>query len=251
MKILELEHKDDLEGWNFSPVTFRDVNLFVGASGAGKSKMLNVLFTIARKVVQDSPSGMVQGYWRLRFEHNKRTFLWEYECKSISPTEAQLTKDIVTEVLSDGQEEILIDRNANRFQFKTNSLPTTLSKTSFALHILKDDPAIVPAFEGFKRIARRNFFGDELQQAAGIQDVPAEIKAALKRKKSLETLFGPPLTLGVRLYFLQEFFPAIFKTICDSYQSIFPFIESFNIKDLKQVKHNLPGLLKSIGLSVE
>src|SRR5882762_7472841 len=110
MRLLEFKYGD--ENLDFAPVTFGDINLVVGASGAGKTKFLSALFAIAAKAAINNPQGSVLGDWRLLFEHKKRTFRWEYESKRLPSGGAEITKDIVTEIKAGEAESILINRTS-------------------------------------------------------------------------------------------------------------------------------------------
>jgi len=240
MKIIELECGDFDTGWKFSPIKLDRLNLFVGASGAGKSKLLNWLFDIANKAANDTPHAM-QGYWRVVYEHADRKFVWEYESKphpQVAPN--SITRELVKEILSDQRETILIERDSDRFVFNGAELPK-LSSTASALHTLREDPAVTPAHAGFRRIMRRHFFGDELGLAGAFQEVPANTQEIFKKTKSLEKVWGQNLSLGVRLSLLKQSLPDTYKAIVETYKSIFPFIKSCDVVDLSQLSGpNIP-----------
>ena len=46
MKILELAYEDKATGWKLNPVQFSDLNLLVGVSGVGKTKILKAILKI-------------------------------------------------------------------------------------------------------------------------------------------------------------------------------------------------------------
>jgi hypothetical protein len=46
MKILELAYEDKVTGWKLNPVQFSDLNLLVGVSGVGKTKILKAILKI-------------------------------------------------------------------------------------------------------------------------------------------------------------------------------------------------------------
>ncbi len=235
MKILEFDNGDFVEGWDFSRVKLQSVNLFVGATGAGKSKMLNAIFGVGHKAVTDQPP-IAQGYWHVLFEHDSQKFLWDYQCKPMPNGSRAITKEVVKQIHRDGGEVTIVERDKSNINFNGSSLPK-LSSTSSVLYTLREESLIEPAFQGFKRIMRRNFFEGELAQAAGFQEVPSQLRTALKKKKSLETLFTENLSLSVRLFLLQQFFPDKFKQIVEYYKSIFPFIKSCDVQDLSQLSH--------------
>jgi hypothetical protein len=48
MKILELAYEDKATGWKLNPVQFSDLNLLVGVSGVGKTKILKAILNIKK-----------------------------------------------------------------------------------------------------------------------------------------------------------------------------------------------------------
>ena len=235
MKIIEFETGDFSEGWTFSKIALDNFGLFVGASGAGKSKLLNAMFGIADKAANDRPPAL-QGYWRVTYEHNRRTFFWEYESQPHPQVaKSSITKEILKEIHSPTSETTLIERTATTILLKGTELPK-LASTASVLHTLREDPAITPAYEGFKRVMRRKFYGDELGEAGAFQEMPGVLQEIVKKTKSLERMWGELMSLSVRLSLLKQFFPDKFKLIIEYYRSVFPFIKSCEILDLGQLK---------------
>ena len=59
MKILELSYEDKATGWKLNPVQFSDLNLLVGVSGVGKTKILKAILNI-KKIVEGESLNSVQ-----------------------------------------------------------------------------------------------------------------------------------------------------------------------------------------------
>jgi hypothetical protein len=136
----------------------------------------------------------------------------------------------------------LIDRTPTKIVLNGAELPK-LSSTASVLHTLREDPAVTPAYAGFKRVMRRRFFADALGEAGAIQEMPANIEDIVKKTRSLDHIWADPLSLSIRLSLLKQFFSDKYKVIIEHYRSIFPFIKSCDIQDL--------GQLKDRGLSVQ
>ena len=67
MKILELAYEDKATGWKLNPVQFSDLNLLVGVSGVGKTKILKAILNI-KKIVEGESLYSVK--WSIDFLTN-------------------------------------------------------------------------------------------------------------------------------------------------------------------------------------
>lgn len=242
MKILSLQYGDYNGRWDFSKIELTNVNLFVGESGSGKTRLLNIIFNISRKARTDK--GNLTGHWHMLIEHKKINYLWEYEGKINAQNELVIKREIIKQTKPAESEEILIDRDEDKFIFLGQALPK-LSKTSTSVFILKEDSIIAPIYEAFGHVLRRNFFSDELERAAALEGINANLINTLDNRKDLSSLHGQELSLGMRMYILKKYFPEKYKVTIDYYKSIFPFILACDVKDLSEIKKDIsiPGRL--------
>ena len=95
MKIISYSYHDIVEdGWCFDEVRLGNVNLFVGASGSGKSRLLNTLFNIGTAVVTDDRC--YAGYWKMRFICNGEEYQWEYKAIGDDPNDPHIIFEKIT-----------------------------------------------------------------------------------------------------------------------------------------------------------
>src|SRR5207249_584849 len=77
MKILEYEFQDvDEPGWKFDRVHLGKINLLVGDTATGKSRLLNTIFNLGRFVVAKE---FRNGSWHVVFEHAGITYTWVFK----------------------------------------------------------------------------------------------------------------------------------------------------------------------------
>lgn len=220
--------KFELELIQFNP----RVNLLVGPSGVGKTRVLNMLFNIARMAITD---GMITpGIWEIAFEHDGEEFLWEFDGSPTDQFQDKSSVKINSETLWRGferlSENILFERNGSVVKFGGQDVPK-VSESSSCISIYREEESVKKAFLGMSRIMRRSFFGDALQKSASVSAYPYQLLERLKGSKNnkIEELFGYEANLNVMLFILHEYFPKIYSNILEQYQIVFPFVENFVI----------------------
>jgi predicted ATPase len=232
MKIHQFSFSDPQKGgWQFSPIKFRDsLNLLVGESGSGKTRLLNVIFNIGAFV--STGQRFCAGSWEIHFSHGAHTFRWVYNGEK-TPNGPEVISEALYSIVPSGEEKLLVERTSNGIRFDDSPVPR-LSKTTSLITLFKEESVIEPAFDGFTKIMRRSFSGDDLSNAGALQSFPHGIQAELKTKKSLETLWAKDLSIHTRCYFLAEFFKPKLEQLKDHFQRIFPFVEALEFKKIGQ-----------------
>ena len=80
MKILTYEYRDvDEARWRFSRVEFGKINLLVGDTSTGKTRLLNTLFNLGRFAVTKEYK---RGSWDVTFEQHSKIYLWLLETET-------------------------------------------------------------------------------------------------------------------------------------------------------------------------
>ena len=239
MRILTYKYNDvDQIGWNFSKVEFTKVNLLVGDTATGKTRLLNTIFNLGRFVASNE---FKNGSWDITFKHNNVTYRWILETERTKDSEVAIIQDSIWKV-EEEKEISIVKRNKTSFKFNDKEIPK-LSLKENSVWLLREEELIKPIYEGFSNIMQRRFFGDELINISGYQTIPFNFIEKMKKERNLKTLFVAEFNLSVTLYFLSEYFKDIFNRICDIYKSIFPFITETKMLDLSDLKKNIsvPG----------
>jgi predicted ATPase len=104
MKIKRLEYYDHAKRWRLEPVEFSNLNLLVGVSGAGKTKILDAILNLQKIAKGESLNGVE---WEIIFStKDNEEYLWKGKYKTIESSDI----DFVYEFDSDNQAEILNER---------------------------------------------------------------------------------------------------------------------------------------------
>ena len=72
MQILDYEYK--APDWEFNRIRFQKINMVVGDSGAGKTRLLNTIFNLGTYVVQGKPGS--EGEWDLSLGIEDNIYRW-------------------------------------------------------------------------------------------------------------------------------------------------------------------------------
>lgn len=228
MYITKYKYEDGSpSGWRFSEMNFGRINLLVGASGSGKSRLLNTLKNISSFVATNQ--GYKSGHWEMEFRTEGLLYKWSY---TGSQEKTEITAESL-EVWRDDKWIMLVTRSNGDIHFEEKKLPK-LPGNSSCLYLLKEEEQIAPAHKGFERLIRRNFFGSELESACGFGNIPSSMMR-MEKKQLLEVLGSLELPLNVRLSLLKSKAEPLFKQIVDIYKSIFPAVENIDISDASEM----------------
>lgn len=231
MKIFKYEYCGP--EWKMHEIRFQKINLIVGDSGTGKTRLLNTIFNLGSFVAQRKlGSG---GGWNLSLGIDEDKYLWKVN------TIKKGNEVIVENEELFQNEKPIIERGKDKFLFKGKPLPK-LPRNEMSLSILREDEAIKPLYDGFSRVLRRSFFRDALAQNSGIFAVNRQLLEKLGGESDLYELYKANLPLNPKLYVLSSYFPAIYNKIIDYYREIFEFITEVQIRDSSDFDLlNVPG----------
>jgi predicted ATPase len=231
MEILTYEYRgtgDD--AWHFNCLEFKKINLIVGDTGTGKTRLLNTIFSLGTIAANDN-APLKTGFWNLTFLRNGIKYKWHLIIEH-QPEEGPIVKqDLLWKTVESGKDEPIVERTDNQFSFCGREMPRLpRNKTSIAL--LKEEPEIEPINKGFSSIMRRRFSEDELERISSYQSIPRTLMKQFQKKKDMEKLFHAGLQLNARLFFLMRYFTNIYDQIIDRYRNFFPFITETAILDI-------------------
>jgi len=235
MRILTYKYKDvDPIGWHFSKVEFDKVNLLVGDTATGKTRLLNTIFNLGRFSVSNE---FKNGGWDITFKHNDATYRWVLETETMKDGESGIIQDNIWKI--ERQREIpIVGRDRTSFKFNGREVPKLSSKEN-SVWLLKEEELVKPIYEGFSNIMQRRFFGDELVNMTGYQTIPVNFIEKIKKDRGLKRLFQAEFNLSGTLYFLSEYHKDIFNKICTLYKGIFPFIIETTLIDIRDLNKNI------------
>lgn len=248
MKILSYEAQAGLKhGLHFSRIKFGRLNLIVGYSATGKTRLLNTIFNGARLVTIKNEFYI--GAWDMTFEHAGKTYRWVIETggnDDYNDDAAKVLKERVS-VIENDEEKIVVNRDTETFTFDNKDLPK-LSPRESSISILQDEELIHPLYEAMQCIVRRNFSGSDLEVEAGYQAVPQKFLQKVKKTKDKELLFSSGLNLSGKLHVLSLHFKGVYEQICKEFLSIFPFVSQVKLLDAEDFNYSHPGVVPVFAL---
>ncbi len=233
MRLLSYKYRDPSDkGWNFQELHFRSLNLIVGDTGSGKTRILNTICNLSEAITNGE---VKNGNWKIKLEAQGSIYLWN--CTTIT---SESNKALVeTEYLYkqvEGEDVCIVERSADRFVFNGNILPK-LSRDQYSISILSEEDDVLPVAEGFSKILRRSFQGKDLIEACAPIVLKPKTEQSLISHKSLDELFKTtarkPANVNAILYVLSKNFPKLFQEIKEFYMSVFPFVTHFEISSLE------------------
>lgn len=245
MKILALKFSDPHESGLSTEVQFNEgMNLIVGPSGSGKTRVLNIIFNIARMGCGRSQLG--PGEWTLEFSHNSKNYIWSAKIeKKKGPLKIG---EVEVSVIS---EQLLIDSNDGRLQevffssdqksiFSGEKSPKIVKGFS-AISIYREENLVADAYAGLSKIIRRNFAGDDLSMAFGLESFPYSIMNNLSKIKhrKAQDIFNVQMGIHSKIYILEKYFPSVLRQISEQYKIVFPKFEKFSLRSSQQISGNV------------
>ncbi|MBP0010739.1 MULTISPECIES: AAA family ATPase [unclassified Roseofilum] len=227
MRILKLEYYDKEEEWQLEPVEFSEgINLLVGVSGAGKTKILTALRSLKAIANGNSLNGVK---WSLSFVTKSNiNYNWsgEFEIKeNTSFIDDNLEDDdnvkIVYEELK-CDDTTLVTRTSEKIFFKKKETPK-LSPYDSVIELLKQEDDIIPVKKELDKI----ILIDSDRDVYKIWRFPISILEKYETSSFFQ-LKESDLPIPIKFAIINRLFPEEFKKIKDAFKSIFN-----NIIDIK------------------
>jgi predicted ATPase len=262
MKINSLNFRNNSQNWYLEKTYFDDLNLLVGASGVGKTRILKALYLICN-VAQGEVQMLEDVEWSIDFSHLGQKYRWEL--KALNPTETtfsseQNQSEIVDEKLikfaEDNEPIEILHRTKTESTLNKNQIPK-LKRTESAITLLAEEESIAPIADAFKRF----IFKETLQNVEiSVNFDPSSLflspslNAQLKSintdrnayTKALEIFKETSIHFAtiLKAYYLKKYFPQIFDEIKEAYIEIFPSVKDIRINVNKQSDKNYNLLLE-------
>jgi len=262
MKIRDFSFKNNSQNWSLEKTYFDNLNLLVGGSGVGKTRILKALYLICH-VAQGEVQMLEDVEWSIDFSHLEQKYRWEL--KASNPTEKtfsseQQQSEIVDEKLikftEDNEPVEILHRTKIESTLNKVQIPK-LKRTESAIALLAEEESIAQIADAFKRF----IFNETLQNVeisinfnpSGLILSPflnTQLKLINTDQnayiKALETFKETAIHFATTLkaYYLKEYFSQIFNEIKEAYIEIFPSVKDIRVTVDKQSDKNYNLLLE-------
>jgi ABC-type dipeptide/oligopeptide/nickel transport system ATPase component len=225
MKIINFSYSDFRDGWHLKDVQFDDINLLVGLSGVGKTKILRSIIDLKNIANGNSLNGIK---WSMTFvDSEKKHYGWSGEFSVINEIYDDNHEKNKPIILSENlvcDEKVLIERKNDQIIYKNKETPRLLPDKSI-IYFLKEEPINSIVNEMNKILLYDHTYSIESQQSFSRYDKTK----LLKEYKSINDILNSKLNMPIKLFWTafndKILFSKIEKLFCD----MFPFIEGIRI----------------------
>lgn len=252
MSIVSLAFEDLDSGWTLEETRFGPLNLLVGPSGAGKTRILDALLTL-RALGQSASGSGSSSKWRLVLESRASNYEWKGEIENLSRHKRAQARGLNGEesggngkdshwshrfvseqIVKDG--EIIVRRNLREFIYDKNRLPL-LNPLESAVSLLRGEDRIQPLQDALSRIRIAEDPNLPPQNWIGKADAEGYREGLKTDLANLATQF--PLLLVVKLYVLERHYQDVFKRIVEEFRNAFPTVTDLRVDTVVELQ--IPG----------
>ena len=246
MKIQSFKFSNNKENWHIEEVKFESLNLLVGGSGVGKTRILKALELI-RDVALSSNHNLDNLEWSINFSHLGKNYRWELKSSSTKKEEISLNvneseqTEIVYEKLvryDDNSEMEILFRNDSDSKFNNEKLPK-LKRTESAITLLSEEDLIIPVRQAFKQL----IFNFETSQRvmfrtnSDIITTTENVLDAINNPSIFKYVFASVPAI-IKAFYLQELFPDVFNEIKEYYIDVFPEVKDVRVSSKRDSDGN-------------
>lgn len=238
MPITSFSFTDQKENWHLEETTFFDnLNLLVGISGVGKTKILKAI-ELACQVATQSKCQFNGEQWKMGFKYAGQEYQWTFKSSLVKPNFSQFASSKPSSILyeeiikKDGDKTTtLIKRNESSFLLNNEEIPAIRPNES-AINLLSQLEIIKPIHQAFKKI----IFSDIWQP----KHVGSRMNPSINRVETppvpLETFQEESIKQPTvaKAYQLQQQYHDEFEQIKQKLAAIFSSIEDLKVELTKK-----------------
>lgn len=225
----------------FAEVKFDRLNLVVGNSASGKTRLLNTIFNSALLVTKRDQ--FYVGSWEMVAEHQGHLYKWYIETAGGSEgEEGYIVKESVIKIDDDGNENVLVKREGENIVALDKEMPRINTREP-SISLLKTEKFIKPLYDGLQSIMRRLFSGPELDFTSGYEMIPGKLEKKINKNKDIDLVFRENLNISGKLYLLKKYWEPLYDLAIQEFMNTFPFVVQCNILDAEKYGFNSVGIV--------
>lgn len=219
MKICSLAYEDKVRGWKLNRTEFRPLTLLVGASGVGKTQILNAIRNIMWIADGISIAGLK---WNLEFEVDPSNhFVWAGEFEQDQRSEIVKIIDpakIVSEsIIHNGLQIVRRDESSIYF----NGVPTVkLAPNKSVVNLIADRP-----ISSIQEALKLTVLTDYTKMSLG-----SELEYDGSQFPDLESIRNSDEDTARKLYLCSQIAPTVFQQVKQTFTEVFPFVEDIGFE---------------------
>lgn len=230
MKIDTYEYQDiSKKGYILKKVEFQNLNLIIGYSGSGKTRLLNTILNLGRSSTINKVDKV--GNWKVEFHIAKKKYSYELKISKENKVEAEVEKEHLKYI---DHSELMIERDSNQFKYNGDLLPQ-LKKSESAISILQNEEVIKNIYSSFASILKRSFSYDASDVNYLKYGIITEHYHDIisSEKNILEKLLLADTNLNIILYAMKEKESSKYKLFKEFFMNLFNEVEDIDIKDIQ------------------
>lgn len=256
VRILSFSYRDLVSGWTLEKATFDGMNLLVGASGVGKTQVVESLRAVIGVALLDNAT-LPQAKWELRYEDGERRWRWEGETGVETEGSGLPGLETARTVFV---RELLEDEKTGKTVFRRQGSNVELDAPTPEVPAVRSlfGSFTTEAVKGARDILRGTMFSAYSGRTAPSVEVPYSLpngylgalgdliqhgkNSAPTVEKFLSNVFGISLMSGLLLsgsptggyllswYVAQETNAPQFHVLCSKFQEVFPTVEEVHVR---------------------
>lgn len=252
MKIKRLTYRDLGSHWEVQNISFKDLTLLVGASGVGKTQILQCILRLRAITRGESISGI---RWHVVCESDGHEYVWEGEYSQTSQSILRLKSSIEEDDESDPaiisfekisiDGKLVIDRNDKEIFFngvKTVKLPQDKSITN----LLKEESDLEGLHAGFSKVIYSDQVGS-IRRPQRLNPDLMKSEILLQKYNTINEIRESSESFVTKLMLTYNNAPKVMRQIKERYIDIFPFVSDIRVAPLEEKNsEGAPSFLRDI-----
>jgi len=241
MEIKSFKFDDCKSNWHLEETFLGRLNLLVGISAVGKTRILKAL-SLVRDVATDDDYILDGIEWMIRFVHDEQEYEWILKSNIIEEKSAQKTFDnfesqrgaiiFYEKITNLTKNYVIFERSNDTLTWHEDKVIPKLKKSESIITLFSEEEVIMPIREAFQNmifLKAEGYSSIGFSDKLDIDNVKLQDKnnkfLAIKDFKKIATKLPMPL----KAFFLQKFYKNEFKNIKQKFIDIFPFVKELKI----------------------